>query len=926
MACKVTYDGKQYSFEEFRDLLKKGEVDNFINKNLKSLINATAIRGDKANILGQRNLSQGGEDSRSKSVQFDQSQEAVPSGPEQQTGQQQQVSGPPSEKGINDLPFSEPNKTGIAERIKREREFDTDVRAPKPGEGMSKQALVDRGRELLAEGKDPEKVMQTFENDPEKNISVDAFALSVAHLEQLAKATDQAIEEHGEDSPEANFARREEAEWQARVQPMQTEWAKIGMSQQGATEVDTGTVTSLKRAFRESSGKPLTEKQIETAKELHGKIKEKDRVIADLQKQLDELHNSGEQSGKGIKEKAKDLAKKIREGAKLNRPGMFSAATPASLVWDGAVEIVAKSVEAGGAIAEAIGKGIDYIKNSDWYKGLSKDQQDKAVKEFSDWHKDAATEKIDVKTHFADKKDNNFTPKEAKAIWEHAKGIIESGKTDFHDVVNQVAMDTGLTSEQVRRAIAQPKGAKTVTDKMYATMYRRNQVLQAAKVWVKSADQSAQKKFWSKVIKFPSAIVTALHGSVAPITHVGADLYRPSNWKSYFKFMLNSYVYSFGGLTEKGKASYEKAMADLVHDPMYLMAKQAGLKIDPTDYSADDYSNYQTVFGRLAKMGERGFNAMKPYRLEQFKIKYNKLSEQAKGNRDVIKAIAENVNLSSGTTSVNTGKYTDVVVFAPKLVTSQYQRIFSEPWKAFSAAANWKNATDAQKLQAKMVARHAAEMVTTYIAGLAANQAILSMTGSKQNINFTNPLAPDWMRYKVGGKTIDASGGMNSALRFIGSLVMEGARANGIVKTQEKSKPGDTEGRKILQQMTNKLSPAAGDIVEAFSGTDNMGNSLPWSAVKPSATKERLTWGEYFESKSPIFISEGFRAFNDAAKQNGIPQATLNNYLEGILIGGLAGTTGAKIAPDVSLKEGGGSGGGAGAGGRFASRTPRSAK
>lgn len=968
----------------------------------------------------------------------------------------------PPGKG-EEWPFIEPSKTGIAERVKKEREFDAGVKAPEPGEGSSVQAMVERGRELLSNGEDAEKVLQDFEKDPKKNISADGVALVRAKLEQLAKATDKAIEDHGEDSKEAESARQEESAWAERIQPMQTEWHRIGMTQQGSVDLDTGSVTTIKRAFREVSGKPLTEKQSEQAKEYHDTIKAKDKKIADLQEQLDELQK-GEPTvaEKGIKEKSKDLAKKIRENAKLNRPGMFSAATPASVVWDGAVEVVAKSIEAGGAIADAINKGLKFVRESDWYKGLSIGEQKDAISQFRDWHKEngmtnaerladlkkqvtnniarirrqisekersaklekkpihtdeeyrrmkedektlqslldkylpekpfkyadekalkqrektlntqiselndqinkgerkvsakgpedteiikqlkeikkakeeeleeiapknpnkvvKTSKKIDIQSHFVNKKDNVFTNEESKAIWERVKEIIKDGETDFHNVINQVGMDTGLTNEQVRRAISQPKGAKVVTDKMYAEMYRRNQVLQSAKIWVKSADLSANRKFWSKVIKVPSAIVTALHGSVAPITHVGGDLYRPSNWGSYFKFMLDSYKFSFGGITEAGKARYEKAMSDLVRDPMYMMAKKAGLRIDPTDFHSDDYSNYQSVFGRLAKMGERGFNAMKPYRLEQFKKIYNGLSDQAKANPEVVKAAAHIVNLQSGTTEVKIPPGTDLVMFAPKLVVSQYQRIFTEPAKAVNSFVHWKTATDAQKLQARMVAKHSAQMIATYLAGLAANQAILSLTGSKQSINFTNPLGSDWMKFKVFGKDVDASGGMNSALRFVASLVEEGMRANGIIKTDEKGKPGDTEGRKILQQATNKLSPLAGDIVELFSGTDNMGNPLPWSSVKPSKGKEQLTWGKYFESKSPIFIAEGFKVFNESAQESGMPQATLNNYLEGVIIGILAGTTGAHIGPDNSLKqkeksEDRGDTGGGGAGGNF---------
>jgi broad specificity phosphatase PhoE len=965
-----------------------GDVPKIISSDLPRAIHTSNIITDKLSNNAIPEQSAGAVDVRQQTGDG----EAVGGGntgsevpPEEGGSPQAQQNGsevPPGQKvGQGNYPFVEPSKTGVAERIKKEREFDAGVKAPQPGEGMSKQQMVDLGRQLLKDGRDPEQAMQNFENDPEKNISTNAMALSVARLEQLAKTTDKAIEDYGEESKEADAAREVESRWAERVQPMQTEWSKIGQGQKGATEVDTGSVTSLKRSFRESSGKPLTEKQAETAKQLRSKIKQHEDRIDELVKERDALKTGSPSRSTTFADKAKkaaDVVRKLKnkEFTFKDSSGNDIPVHKMGVSWNDIVELGAKAIEKTGEIADGIAAIIDKVKDADWYKALSKDDQDRFGKELENHYASIADKKtaarikslekqlddlqsgkvktkgeprlptareqelkdqifdakrnlgllrpkgvptpktkigepkIDIATHFVGKQDKAFTPKEADAIWDHAKDVIKNGdKEDFHGVISQVAMDTGLTADQINHAIDQPKGAKSISNKMYAETYRRNQVKRAAAIWVKSADQSAEKKFWSKVIKVPSAIVTALHGSVAPITHVGGDLYRPSNWKSYFNFMLNSYTYSFGGITEAGKARYEKAMGALVRDPMYTIALEAGVRCNPTDLHSDDYSNYQSVFGRLSKMGERGFNAMKPYRLEQFKKYYNDLSDQAKGNKEVRKAIGQIVNLQSGTTSVNTGKYTDIFVFAPKLIVSQYQRIFTEPAKAIGTlikGMRGKEVTDAEKLQATMVAKHSAQMITTYLAGLAANQAILTMTGSKQKINFTNPLDADWMKFKVGGKDVDASGGMNSALRFVGSLVEEGLRANGVIKTAEKGKPGDTEGRKILQQATNKLSPAAGDVAELFSGTDNAGNSLPWSSVKPSAGREKLTWAEYFESKSPIFLAEGFKAFNESAKSNGLPKATLNNYLEGVVTGVLAGTTGAHISPDNPKKATGG--------------------
>lgn len=70
----------------------------------------------------------------------------------------------------------------------------------------------------------------------------------------------------------------------------------------------------------------------------------------------------------------KQLADQTRK-LKLSRPTLFSSASPASLVWDAAVEVVATSLDAGDAVAVAIKKGVESIRKSDWYKGLSDDKR-----------------------------------------------------------------------------------------------------------------------------------------------------------------------------------------------------------------------------------------------------------------------------------------------------------------------------------------------------------------------------------------------------------------------------------------------------------------------------------------------------------------------------------------------------------------------
>lgn len=71
-----------------------------------------------------------------------------------------------------------------------------------------------------------------------------------------------------------------------------------------------------------------------------------------------------------IATKLKDFAEKIREG-KISRIQGFKANTPFTLAWDGALEVLATTLDTTANITIAVDKALAYIRNTDWYKGLS---------------------------------------------------------------------------------------------------------------------------------------------------------------------------------------------------------------------------------------------------------------------------------------------------------------------------------------------------------------------------------------------------------------------------------------------------------------------------------------------------------------------------------------------------------------------------
>lgn len=73
---------------------------------------------------------------------------------------------------------------------------------------------------------------------------------------------------------------------------------------------------------------------------------------------------------RNLGQSAKTIADNIRKG-KLGGKGPKMSLPLFEQAWDGSLEVVAKAIEAGGSVAEAIEKGIEYLKNTDYYKGLS---------------------------------------------------------------------------------------------------------------------------------------------------------------------------------------------------------------------------------------------------------------------------------------------------------------------------------------------------------------------------------------------------------------------------------------------------------------------------------------------------------------------------------------------------------------------------
>jgi hypothetical protein len=167
-----------------------------------------------------------------------------------------------------------PDVYGVAQRVREERAKAGQVSPIELGEGINTPDSIERGREILnQDSQAAEKMLSTFEADPNKSISHNLIAVTRAQGERLSLIARNAEERFGTNSEEFKTAWKALSDWDTRTKAIQTEWSKSGMAQQGATDIDTGSFTGLQRAFKQDSGKEFDAAQSAKAQEIAAKVR-----------------------------------------------------------------------------------------------------------------------------------------------------------------------------------------------------------------------------------------------------------------------------------------------------------------------------------------------------------------------------------------------------------------------------------------------------------------------------------------------------------------------------------------------------------------------------------------------------------------------------------------------------------------------------
>jgi hypothetical protein len=970
--------------------------------------------------------------------------------------------------GETDIAESTPQTYGIAQRVSDKMTGEGRIGQIEPGEGISTEDSVARGRQLLNDGKDPDAVIEQFQKD--NKVSADDMAVVRARGEQLSKAAKDAAEKHGINSDESRAAGQALTDWQKKIKPLQTEWAKIGQAQQGETDVDTGTFHGLREAFIRDTGKDFTPEQAVEAQRKADAVQAAQReadaardavvrqangeadtasttfpahVLRVAERIVQAMEDRADKATARLKAKLRttgslvdptilkdvveigaaklarksmdfaewsmemgkhfgDLAKQVEpylekafklsqeydvekegvakfakgEGEKVKRAIKDKADSGASerelqrqkSALETSIAEKQKQLETGDVEArkrpvnrpanpeletlkqqrddlnkqlQEARKKPDDVKEAKQLESKLRDLNNRIAEKQAKIDKgdtsanpqranrpmppeleqarqklDALNQRLDemrngpkspdtiddVRQQFKDyKPGSKFTPEQVKTLWNAAKKFyLDKGVTDFDDLRHGLATDLGMSVEDVTRGLAQPKGAKRLTNELYAKMSNQRRVVNAAKQWLENQKSPKWARAASAIPRLMFAAKVFGHGTVGMITHAGNVMFNPTAIKPYWINFFRQF--KLMGLHDQG-AFHERMMQDLVRDPNYITARRAGLANDPTRYQ-DDYQTPDAIkfFKKIGLSGNRGFDALKLLRQARFNQAWDSLPESLK-TPEMAKMIADAKNHESGiiTSSLGKpGKAANLLMFAPKLEGSRWAFAIGDPAKAAATFFDWKNSTPEAKQAAISEAKQKAAIAGMYFSALAFNQAMLSATGSNENVNFTNPKRGDFLSFKVAGHAVGIIKPLTGVLRLFANLTHDtiGTRESWEKRNGRFAQFSDDLG----EYARGKASPFAGPALDVAFQADYIGRPMPYSdePVPPRLAKFGITtpysYGEYTaKTLLPIPAQE---AVTEVWKHQGMNDHQVKVWTEALIKAAAMGGTGARVTED----------------------------
>jgi hypothetical protein len=501
---------------------------------------------------------------------------------------------------------------------------------------------------------------------------------------------------------------------------------------------------------------------------------------------------------------------------------------------------------------------------------VTNDEIKRLESEYEQKKKDLADARLKAKQRDLFDKDKigeNLNPEQVKTLWETAKKFyLDKGEQDWDKMVNDLASDLGLTPDQVRKGLASPKGARKASDEMYLKQRSRQIALDEAKRWLTNQKASWIGRVFGAAAEKTFKLAIFGHGTAFIGTHAPSTLY--TNPKLAFKAWLKGLSYSFRG--KNGRIQNIVDNKDLIYRPNWTVARRAGLENDPRETRREGATPARSDTA-LAKAldtisGGRGFDALFHLRQDMFDQAWDQLSVTMR-TPEMAEILADSINNATGftkggerTKGILQSPITKILFFAPKLIASRFKWLVQDPAKMLGTVAKMANpftkVTPEERMSAIYEAKNKAKFLGMVTGTLLANQALLSVAGSNQSINFTDPKKNDWLAYKGFGYTLATIGAFTRIARL---LAQEYNAVFGDLNRIQKARGGREAAMKdaIYTYLRSGFSPITRDIIVGATGKDYLGNTVPWSDEKPDRGRRKLTWSEIIQEQfAPIPISE----------------------------------------------------------------------
>jgi hypothetical protein len=457
--------------------------------------------------------------------------------------------------------------------------------------------------------------------------------------------------------------------------------------------------------------------------------------------------------------------------------------------------------------------------------------------------------------------DKAMTPERVAKIWKYAKAEYIDKGANFEHTLDGVANDLGMPRDWVARAFTKPKALRSITNEIYDLQDRRLEAMRQAKAHVAAIDSPKALNLIRTVASIPRRALTFGHGPVFMVTHALDVAGRPiTGWKSYFTGMSKAWQFA-------SRAEHAASMDWLTHHDLYAMTRRSGLRVDPAE------GPQGVLIGGSGGWARRAWDALKITRMMLFEREWQKIPENQR-NLDTAKAVSNVINHATGVMSPGEWGFgvAEKAMFAPKLTASKWAKSVVDPIKTIQTVSKIMSGKGAdvpfaERYAASMRIRNATEYMAFMASMYAVNQAILSASGSKDKVNWTDPTKSDWLRFKFAGHTLNTRGTMEVA-RLLGSVIAISGKDKKELHGHSKL---DAIRDSVSRYAEYKAAPLIGDTLEIGLGQDVFGRPVPWSNDPGTKAKPRFTTSEYVLSKGPIYLGGATREIYDTLRERGIP-------------------------------------------------------